>query len=221
MNQSKQQTIVIEEHLGLVHLCANRFRSRGMEYEELYSAGCLGLVKAANAFDTTRGVCFSTYAVPVIMGEIRRLFRDGGSVKIGRRLKEQSMRVAQATEQLRQETGHEPTVRMVAERAGLSEADTAEAICAGQPTVSLTACTEDGELQMDLPVPSPETALQDKMALQQVLALLSDADRTLITLRYQKRMTQAATAQALGMTQVQVSRREKKILLFLREELLR
>ncbi len=216
-----KRNIVIEEHLGLVHLCANRFRSRGVEYEELYSAGCLGLVKAANAFDIERGVCFSTYAVPVIMGEIRRLFRDGGTVKVGRRLKEQAMKVAAVTESLRQEIGHEPTVSMVAARAGISEAEAAEAICAAQPAVSLTAYTEEGEQQLDLPVDSPETALQDKLALEQVLATLAPSDRKLIALRYEKRLTQAKTAALLGMTQVQVSRREKKILLYLREELTR
>lgn len=216
-----QNTIVIEEHLGLVHLCANRFRNRGLEYEELYSAGSLGLVKAAKAFDETRGVCFSTYAVPVIMGEIRRLFRDGGTVKIGRRLKELAMRAQNAAESLRQETGSEPTVHMIAERLGISEQEAAEAICAAQPAVSLTAYTEEGEAQMDVPVPSPETALQDKLALRQVLALLNEQDRLLLQLRYQKRMTQTAAAKHLGMTQVQVSRREKKLLLYLREELLR
>ena len=216
-----QNTIVIEEHLGLVHLCANRFRNRGLEYEELYSAGSLGLVKAAKAFDETRGVCFSTYAVPVIMGEIRRLFRDGGTVKIGRRLKELAMRAQNAAESLRQETGSEPTVHMIAERLGISEQEAAEAICAAQPAVSLTAYTEEGEAQMDVPVPSPETALQDKLALRQVLALLNEQDRLLLQLRYQKRMTQTAAAKQLGMTQVQVSRREKKLLLYLREELLR
>lgn len=216
-----QNTIVIEEHLGLVHLCANRFRSRGVEYEELYSAGCLGLVKAANAFDESRGVCFSTYAVPVIMGEIRRIFRDGGTVRIGRRLKEISVKIAQISEELRQENGREPSIAEVAERAGISETDAAEAICAAQPTVSLTAYTEEGEAQLDLPVPSPEDALQDKMALRQVMRLLDDNDRRLIVLRYQNRLTQNDTAKKLGMTQVQVSRREKKILAFLREQLLK
>ena len=103
------------QHLGLVHLCANRFRERGIEYDELYSAGCLGLVKAANAFDPGRGVCFSTYAVPVIIGEIRRLFREGGSVHIGRHLQEISRKAARTAEQLRQQTGREPTVRQIAE----------------------------------------------------------------------------------------------------------
>ena len=97
-----------EEHLGLVHLCANRFRERGIEYEELYSAGCMGLVKAANGFDPERGVCFSTYAVPVIIGEIKRLFRSGSTVHIGRRLQELSLQAKRAAERLRQENGREP-----------------------------------------------------------------------------------------------------------------
>lgn len=215
-----QNAIVIEEHLGLVHLCANRFRSRGVEYEELYSAGCLGLVKAANAFDISRGVCFSTYAVPVIMGEIRRIFRDGGTVRIGRRLKELSAKTMQISEELRQENGREPSITEVAARAGVSETEVAEAICAAQPTISLTAYTEEGEAQLDVPVPSPEDALQEKMALRQVICLLEERERRLIFLRYQKRMTQSETAKKLGMTQVQVSRREKKILAFMREKLL-
>ncbi len=192
-----------------------------MEYEELYSAGCMGLVKAAHAFDTSRGVCFSTYAVPVIIGEIKRLFRDNGSVKVGRRLKERALQASRICEQLRQQYGQEPTVQQIAEALGISEAEAAEALCAAQPTVPLTAYTEDGELERDLPTASPDIALQEHMALQQVLALLTEKDRRLIHLRYEESLTQTETAKRLGMTQVQVSRREKKILLFLREELLR
>ncbi|HAM69975.1 MAG TPA: flagellar biosynthesis protein FliA [Ruminococcus sp.] len=210
-----------EEHLGLVHLCANRFRSRGIEYEELYSAGCLGLVKATNAFDPARGVCFSTYAVPVILGEIRRLFREGGSVHIGRRLQETAVQAGRIAEKLRTETGREPTVRQIAEQLGISEADAAEALCAAQPVMSLSVENADGAATLDIPVPSPENALQEHLALQQVLALLAPRDRLLIELRYMRNMTQSAAAEQLGMTQVQVSRREKKILLFLRTELLR
>ncbi len=219
MQQTKPQ-INAEEHLGLVHLCANRFRNRGMEYDEMYSAGCVGLVKAAKAFDIERGVCFSTYAVPVIMGEIRRLFRDSGTVKISRRLKELSLKAGQVCERIRTEYGTEPTVSMVAEALSISEADAAEALCAMQPVVSLTAYTEDGELQMDLPVAAHDTAIQDRMALHQVLALLPEADRMLLELRYTHNLTQAETAKRLGISQVQVSRKEKKVLLSLREQLL-
>ena len=208
-----------EEHLGLARLCANRFRGRGIEYEELYSAGCLGLVKAAHAFDPERGVCFSTYAVPVIMGEIRRLFREGGAVHVGRTLKERAMQAMRVTEQLEQRFDRAPTVAEVAAEMGLSEAETAQALCAAQPALSLSAMTEEDAPEHCIPVPSPEPAWQEHLALGQVLGLLPPADRRLLSLRYRQCMTQAETAAQLGMTQVQVSRREKKLLAFLRAEL--
>lgn len=221
MEQSRKPAVAAEAHLGLVHLCANRFRERGIEYEELYSAGCLGLVKAANAFDPERGVCFSTYAVPVILGEIRRLFREGGSIHVGRRLQELGMRASRTAEQLRQQNGSEPTVRQIADALGISESEAAEALCAAQPVASLTAGTDDGEVCADIPVPSPENRIQEHLALEQVLSLLEARDRRLLHLRYHENLTQSQTAAQLGMTQVQVSRREKKILLFLRAELLK
>ena len=100
----------IENNLGLVHACANRFRGRGIEYDDLYSAGCMGLVKAYDAFDEERGVQFSTYAVPVILGEIKKLFRDGGSVKVSRSLKELSLKINAARDTLQKKTGAQPTV---------------------------------------------------------------------------------------------------------------
>ena len=208
-----------EEHLGLVRLCANRLAGRGVDYEDLYSAGCLGLVKAANAFDPSRGVCFSTYAVPVIMGEMRHLFRDSGTVHMGRRLYEQSIAANRAAEQLRQQLGTEPTVSQVAAAADMSESDTAQALSAAQPVISLTALTEDGAETRDIPVDSHESSVLGRIALEQVLSQLPSEDRRLIFLRYMENRTQSDTAALLGMTQVQVSRREKKILLFLRQKL--
>ena len=221
MEQSRKPAVAAEAHLGLVHLCANRFRERGIEYEELYSAGCLGLVKAANAFDPARGVCFSTYAVPVILGEIRRLFREGGSIHIGRRLQERSIRANRIAEELRQKNGAEPTVRQIAQALGIPEAEAAEALCAAQPVASLSCDDETGGRPADIPVPSPENRIQEHLALEQVLTLLNARDRALIRMRYAENLTQSAAAERLGMTQVQVSRREKKILLFLRSELLK
>ena len=218
MNQTAKPKA--EDHLGLVHLCANRFRDRGAEYEELYSAGCMGLVKAVHAFDPERGVCFSTYAVPVIMGEIRRIFRDGGSIHVGRRLRELGIQASRTAETLRQQYGAEPTIRQIAAELGVPENEAAEALCAAQPVDSLTADTDDGEYTADIPVPSPENALQDRLALHQVLETLDRRDKALIRLRYWENLTQSEAAKQLGMTQVQVSRREKKILLFLRSELL-
>lgn len=210
-----------EENLGLVHLCANRFRGRGVEYDDLYSAGCIGLMKAVNAFDTKRGVRFSTYAVPVILGEIKRLFRDGGTVKVSRSMKELSMRVVRLRDELRMQSGKEPTVQQLAKEMGVEEAEIVQALCVSVPPVSLTDPGESGEGQLDIPVPPPDTEIGDVLALRQIMQTLSERDRMLLTMRYYQNKTQSQTAQALGMTQVQVSRREKKLLLTMREELLR
>ena len=208
----------VEDNLGLVHLCANKFRSRGIEYDDLYSAGCIGLLKAVKAFDTERGVKFSTYAVPVILGEIKRLFRDGGAVRVSRGLRELSMRVQKLCEQLRTEYGREPTVSELAELTGESPSAISEALCVSQPVMSLTA-GDDEEGQIDLPVQSPEESIVDLLALRQIMAALDPTDRALLELRYFRSMTQSKTAAALGMTQVQVSRREKKLLTQMRKEL--
>ena len=209
-----------EEHLGLVHLCANRFRNRGLPYEELYSAGCEGLVKAANAFDPTRGVQFSTYAVPVILGEIKRLFRSSGTVHVSRSLRELSLRVQQLTEAYQKEHGCEPALSWLAQETGVSAEEITTALCACAPVLSLTAPDEE-EGQLDIAVPAPDEEIGNSLALRQVMALLDPCDRRLLELRYYQELTQSRTAEILGMTQVQVSRREKKLLLFLRQELLK
>lgn len=206
-----------EENLGLVHLCANRFRGRGIEYEDLYSAGCLGLLKAVRAFDSGRGVKFSTYAVPVILGEIKRLFRDGGSVHVSRSLKDLSIKLQKICSDFVQHNGREPAISELAEITGETESDISEALCASQPLLSLTA--SDDESQLDIPVEAPDETIIDILALRQLMQQLSDEDRTLLELRYFKSFTQSKTAQILGITQVQVSRREKKLLLYMREQL--
>lgn len=206
----------IEGNLPLVHKLANRFRGRGVEYEELYAAGCVGLVKAVDRFEPERGLCFSTYAVPVILGEIRRLFRDGGSVKISRSLKELSVKAARLRDQL--SANGEPRISDIAQALGVTPEEAAEALCAGIPPVSLDHGGEDGE---PLPVPSAsgEDALIDRLALRQCLSEFSVEDREILMLRYFRRKTQCETAQILGMTQVMVSRRERKLLKELREQL--
>ena len=206
----------IEGNLPLVHKLANRFRGRGVEDEELYAAGCVGLVKAVDRFEPERGLCFSTYAVPVILGEIRRLFRDGGSVKISRSLKELSVKAARLRDQL--SANGEPRISDIAQALGVTPEEAAEALCAGIPPVSLDHGGEDGE---PLPVPSAsgEDALIDRLALRQCLSELSGEDREILMLRYFRRKTQSETAQILGMTQVMVSRRERKLLKELREQL--
>ena len=128
----------ITQNLGLVHACAGRFRGRGMEYDDLYSAGCVGLIKAYDNFDESRGVCFSTYAVPVILGEIKKLFRDGGTVKVSRSLKELGMRVQAAREYTMKLCGAEPTLQQLAEQLDEPIENVALAIQAAQPAMSLT-----------------------------------------------------------------------------------
>ena len=200
--------ILITENMGLVHTCAHRFTGKGIEYEDLFQAGCMGLVKAFDAFDRERGVRFSTYAVPVILGEIRRLFRDGGTVKVSRTLKELSIRTAREREKFALKEGREPTIKELAERLGVSEEDVTEAVCAAAPVISLTADEDNGGGQADVPVASPEEQIAEE-----------ERDRAIVRLRYYENKTQTQTAAALGMTQVQVSRREKKILGLLRQEL--
>lgn len=209
----------VTDNLGLVHLCANRFRGRGIDYEELYSAGCIGLVKAANNFDVQRGVQFSTYAVPVVLGEIKRLFRDGGTVKVSRSLKEFSLRVSRVRNDYILTRGREPSVSELAEIMGEEPAAVAEAISAAQPCISLTRDDDEGE-QQDIPSPFKESDIYDAIALRQAMDSLSPDDRRLIYLRYFMAQTQSSTAQKLGMTQVQVSRREKKILGELKRQLM-
>lgn len=214
---AKQPTA--EENLGLVHLCANKFRGRGIEYDELYSAGCIGLLKAVKAFDAERGVKFSTYAVPVILGEIKRLFRDGGTVHVSRSLKELSIKIQRICEDFRQIEGREPVISELAALSGESESDVSEALCVSQPTLSLTA-SDDDEGQIDIPSESPDEAIVDLLALRQIMSRLEPNDKALLELRYFRNLTQSKTAAALGMTQVQVSRREKKLLARMRSELL-
>ncbi len=220
MIATEQREEFICSHIGLVHSCVRRFVGRGMEYDDLFQAGCEGLIKAADGFDTTRGLQFSTYAVPVILGEIRRLFREGGTVKVSRSLKELAMHVSRIRERIAVQSGSEPTIGEIAERLGVDAADVALAMSATQAPLSLTRQDdeEDGD-QIDLPTPSHEERVTTRLALQQLLAQLPPRDRALITERYIHRRTQQATADMLGMTQVQVSRRERVLLQHLRDKL--
>ncbi|MGN0652654.1 MAG: sigma-70 family RNA polymerase sigma factor [Gemmiger sp.] len=210
----------ISRNLGLVHSCAGRFTGRGIEYEELYSAGCLGLVKACDGFDPARGVCFSTYAVPVILGEIKKLFRDGGTVKVSRSVKELGLKVTAERERLLKSAGTEPTVAQLAEALGVTPEQVAVSIQASMPVVSLTPSErEEGNKEWDIPVDSPEESLAERIGLNEVIARLPPQDRLLIRLRFYSGKTQSETAEMLHTTQVQVSRRERKILKWMRQEL--
>lgn len=202
----------IEENLGLVHSLCHRFKGRGIEYDDLYQAGCVGLVKATDAFDDGRGLCFSTYAVPVILGEIRRLFRDGGAVKISRSLKELSLKVTRLSTQMATALGREPTVSELGERLGCSAEEITEAIAAARPVVSLTYEDGDSVSEYQLPTVSVEEELADKLLISEALDKLTDTERKIVSCRFYHSMTQSKTAELLSMSQVQVSRAEKKIL---------
>ncbi len=216
----RERNELVESNLGLVHSCANRFRGRGVEYDDLFQAGCLGLIKAANNFDVTLGFSFSTYAVPVILGEIRRIFRDGGSVKVGRTMKERAREMLREKEELSQILDREPTVSELAEKMNTSAVTVSQLLNAVMPAVSLTVDSDSAGNEFDIPVDSPQEALADSIALSEVINSLEERDREMITLRYYHGLTQVKTAQRLGMSQVQVSRREKSVLAEIRRKFL-
>ena len=210
----------IKDNLGLVHSCAQRFKNRGVEYEDLFQAGCVGLIKAADGFDESLGYVFSTYAVPAILGEIKRIFRDGGSVKVSRSLKEKSREIWAEKEKLENEKGYEPTLAEIADRVGLSVYETSELLLASQPVVSLTSGDgENDEKQLEIAVDSEEEKINERLTLDKCINELAEIDRKLIELRYFMSKTQTEVARKLGMSQVQVSRREKKILQEIREKM--
>jgi RNA polymerase sporulation-specific sigma factor len=186
----------------------------------LFQAGCVGLIKAVDGFDESLGYVFSTYAVPAILGEIKRIFRDGGAVKISRLIKEKSRWVWNEKEKLANEIGREPTVKEIAEYLNLDICEASELLLAFQPTVSLTSiCDDSSEKQFDIPVESKEAEITEKMSLATCLRELDEKDRTLIEFRYFRSKTQTEVAGIMGMSQVQVSRREKKILKGIREKM--
>lgn len=219
--EDRSREAVVQRNLGLVHSCAHKFKGRGIEYDDLFQAGCMGLVKASDAFDYDRGVRFSTYAVPVILGEMRRLFRDGGAIKVSRTLKELSLKVSRARERFSNNEGREPTLEELALIMDVGVEDIIEALNVSAPPLSLTESDDEGGGQIDLPIASPEEFISDMLSLKQVVGSLPIEDRKLIVLRYFSNKTQTQTAEVLGLTQVQVSRREKKILTALRAELSR
>lgn len=210
----------IEKNLGLVHACAGRFRGRGIEYDDLFSAGCMGIVKAYDAFDEERGVQFSTYAVPVILGEIKKLFRDGGQVKVSRSVKELSIKINALRDEMQKTTGMQPTVGQIATALNVRPEQVAEALTAALPVLSLTpAGEEEDSPQFDVPVCGEEERIAETLSLKSALQTLPEEDRLLIRCRFFENKTQSETARLLGTTQVQISRRERRLLVQLRKYL--
>lgn len=216
--ENKQE--IAKANLGLVHACAKRFKGRGIEYDDLFSAGCVGLLKAINNFDWDRGIKLSTYAVPVILGEIKQLFRDSGTVKVSRSLKELSLKASKISDEYLRQHGEEITVNKLAEILETEPDRVVQALNASRLPVSLNNLDRDGdEYVTDIPVDSVEEKLSEIISLRQAVKDLEEEDKKLIILRYYKHMTQTQTAKVLNITLVQVSRREKKILANLRNSL--
>lgn len=211
---------VAQSNMGLVHACCKRFSGKGIEYDELFSAGCLGLAKAINNFDESRNFQFSTYAFPVIMGEIKRLFRDNGSVKVSRTLKELAMNVNKEIIKFRNEHNAEPTISQLAKIMNISEEKINDALNSARQPLSLTMEYDDeGNPQLDVPTDDIQNEITERLTLNQIVSTLDENDRKIIDLRYYKNKTQTQTAEILNMTQVQISRRERKLLSFIREKM--
>ena len=216
---------LIAGNLGLVHTIANRFEHRGHEREELFQIGCIGLMKAVDKFDLSLNLAFSTYAVPVIMGEIRRFLRDDGMVKVSRTLKENAYKAGRAKEELWGELGREPGLLEIAERTGLSSGEIIMAMESARDVESIyqPVYEKDGDelLMVDQLCEKEENGRDElnRMVIEQLMELLDEREQNLIRCRYFENRTQSETAKELGMTQVQVSRLEKKILLCLRKNL--
>ena len=207
-----------KSHLGLVHSLCSRFTGKGIEYDELYSAGCLGLAKAINNFDDSRGLQFSTYAFPVIMGELKRLFRDGGAVKVSRSLKELSLKINKLNNESELKNGRELSVSELAEKLGVTSEKIAEAVCSAQPTVSINSEDESSSAP-EIPSPDIQYEITERLSLAAAIESLEENDKKIINLRYYRSKTQVETAKILNMTQVQISRREKKILSLIRQKM--
>lgn len=209
---------MINNNIGLVHSIAKRFVGRGVDYEDLFQSGCIGLIKAVDNFDETKGFQFSTYAVPVIMGEIKRLFRDGGAIKVSRSLKEKSIRAQSLRDRFVKKELREPTVYELSEMLGCDANETAEILNVINPMLSLNSFGEDESESLDIPFDNREEIF-DRISVMQVMEKLSEDERFIINSRYFNGKTQSETAQKLGVSQVQVSRKEKDILKKLRNML--
>ena len=215
---------LFRNNMPLVHSVAQKYRC-SMDYDDLFQTGCLGLLKAIRRFDISFDVRFSTYAVPVIAGEIKRTLRDEGSVKVSRSLKELGIRAMQAGEILRAELEREPTIEEIAEKIGCDVSEVAESLEAISPQTSLfePAYDDDSEACIGDRISDGrdmQSEIMNELLLQDALSSLSERDRALIDMRYFRNMTQSQTARVLGMSQVQVSRLETRIIKGMREELL-
>lgn len=208
---------------GLVRTIALRFRGRGTELEDLVQIGTIGLIKAVRSFDGERGCVFSTYAVPMIMGEIRRTLRDDGLIKVSRGQKKLGAELLAARTRIMNEQGRDPGIIELADICGVSAEEAAMAIDAVSPVSSLSETVGEGEgITLESRLPDPDNEIErvrDRVALSQAISKLPETRKKIVLLRYFRNLTQQETARELGLSQVKVSREEKKIVEFLRAEL--
>lgn len=214
---------LMEKNGGLVRGIANRFRGRGVEYEDLLQIGSIGMLKAIRSFDRSLGTQFSTYAVPLIIGEIRRYLRDDGLVKVGRRQKQLGASLLAAREKFLREEGREPQLNELAVQFSISDSEAAMALEALSPVRSLSESLGDEDSDFSLEnLLSAEDLIErriDQIALGEVIDSLPEQWKKILFLRYFRECSQQATAEALGLTQVKISREEKKIFAHMREAL--
>lgn len=212
---------VLEENQGLIWSVVRRYCGRGVEMDDLYQLGCLGFVKAVQGFDPGFGTQFSTYAVPKISGEIRRFLRDDGPVKVSRGMKERAGLIRAAQVRLEERLGREPTLSQLAEETGLEPEEVAAAQLSAEPVLSLQGETGESGLILEglLGDDGLEEKTVERLALERALELLPQRERTVIQLRYYKGLTQSQCARVIGVSQVQISRLERRALHDLRTQL--
>lgn len=237
--EKEAREVLIEKNLGLVHHIVKRFLGRGAEAEDLFQIGCIGLMKSVDKFDLSLGLQFSTYAVPMIAGEIKRYLRDNGPMKVSRTIKENGARIGQARAKLQSSLGREPTLSELCEAVGLTTEEVVEALEAGTEVTSIYEGIEQADgtslsmadsvvrgptgsvgvstSSLTEVVDSEKEEMLNRMFLGQLLNTLTGQERELIRDRYYRGKTQTEIAANLGISQVQVSRQEKKILRMLRE----
>lgn len=215
---------LVEENVGLIWSVVRRFQGRGYEKEDLFQIGSIGLLKCIDHFDLEREVKFSTYAVPLIVGEIKRFLRDDGMVKVSRSLKEMNYKIKKETEQYQKEFHRDPTLEEISVTLQVEEEDILMAMESGQEVASLhqVIYQSDGdEIHLEDKIEQREDEIEratDRMYIKQLLGKLPEQEKMLIEMRYFQNQTQSAVAKVLGISQVQVSRMEKKILKKLRQE---
>ncbi len=214
-NTEDKLDLTFEGNMGLVYKAAKGYTGRGCEFEDLVQLGSIGLIKAIKRFDKSYGVCFSTYAFPLIVGEIRRFLRDDGIIKVSRSVKENAAKGLAAREKIKKETGEEPTISDISKCCGVACEDLVYAF---------EACSEVGSIDDEaVPLPKSGTSLEEeainKICVSQMISKLPPRERQIIVMRYITDKTQSYIAAKLGISQVQVSRLEKKALLFMRENM--